>query len=79
VHPTGCFSRHLLVTRNWRFDLSRTYESLGVRCNVISANEILRGPQTPNVLADLGGDVERVLLASGVVRWRPLGTAVGST
>ena len=72
VHLTGCFSRSFLVTRNWLFNSLRTWVSSRVRCSVTSANEICCGPHTPIVLADLGGDVERVLLGSGVVGRCPL-------
>jgi hypothetical protein len=60
VNLTECFSRSFLVTRNWRFNSWRTWVLSRVRCSVTSTNEIRRGPQTPIVLTDLGGDVERV-------------------
>ena len=76
VHLTGCFSRNFLGTMKWRFSSLRTWDSSRVRCSVTSAKEIWRGKQTPIVQTDLGGDVQRVLLRTGVVGPRPLGTAV---
>ena len=38
--PNRTFLTYLLVTRNWRFNFSRTWGSLGLRCSVTSAYEI---------------------------------------
>ena len=76
VHLTGCFSRSFLVTRNCRLNSLRTWVSSRVRSSVISANEIRRAQPTRIILTDIGGDVERVLLGSGIVGRRPLGTGI---
>jgi len=79
VQRTGFFSRTFLVTGNWRFSSSRTWDWFGVSCSVASVNEIWRGPQTPIVLKDVVGDLERELVGSGAVERRPSGTDQGSS
>jgi len=69
VHPAGCFSRNFF----WHQELAIKFVKNVVLICVTSAKDVRRGPQTPFVLTDLGGgDVERVLLGSGVVGRCPL-------
>ena len=74
--PNRMFVTFLFVTRKCRFNSLRKWVSSRVRCSVTSANEIRRAPPTLIILTDIGGDVERVLLGSGIVGRFPLGTGI---